>query len=283
MSSGVGCSSLIPCRLLASLGVTTDPLAWLVALEGVPSGYAAARDGIDVMLRDRGLRRTSPETTAESLLRGAHASRRARGLRRPRWRELREGAGDAIAADAVRMSASLLALAPAAQDRAPAGASPASTRRRPAALGPERAGPSARRGRRPTGCAVSPSCCWPTRPPRRCSSRRSCTPTWRRPRPSPPTTASSPAPSSGWCWSRAGSTRSRWSCPRPGTWRCARSTSPTCGAYRDGGPRGRARLGALRRRGVRRGRGGVPAAAGRGVAGRADMRTAPDREIRCRR
>ena len=34
----------------------------------------AARDGIDVMLRDRGLRRTSPETTAESLLRGAHAS-----------------------------------------------------------------------------------------------------------------------------------------------------------------------------------------------------------------
>jgi hypothetical protein len=40
----------------------------------VPSAYAATRDGIDVMLRDRGLRRTSPETTAESLLRGAHAS-----------------------------------------------------------------------------------------------------------------------------------------------------------------------------------------------------------------
>ena len=46
---------------LTSLGrLTADPLAWLVALEGVPSAYAAARDGIDVMLRDRGLRRTSP-------------------------------------------------------------------------------------------------------------------------------------------------------------------------------------------------------------------------------
>ena len=54
--------------------MSTDPLAQLVSLEGVPSAYAAARDGIDVMLRDRGLRRTSPETTGESLLRGAHAS-----------------------------------------------------------------------------------------------------------------------------------------------------------------------------------------------------------------
>ena len=43
-------------------------------LEGVGSAYAAARDGIDSMLRDRGLRQTSPELTAESLLRGAHAS-----------------------------------------------------------------------------------------------------------------------------------------------------------------------------------------------------------------
>ena len=52
----------------------TDPLAWLTDLEGVRSAYAGTRDGIDVMLRDRGLRRTSPELTAESLLRGAHAS-----------------------------------------------------------------------------------------------------------------------------------------------------------------------------------------------------------------
>ena len=52
----------------------TDPLAWLTDLEGVRSAYAGTRDGIDVLLRDRGLRRTSPEMTAESLLRGAHAS-----------------------------------------------------------------------------------------------------------------------------------------------------------------------------------------------------------------
>ena len=56
-----------------------DPLAWLVALEGVPSAYAATRDGIDVMLRDRGLRRTSPETTAEEARR---MSRCFLGLRR---------------------------------------------------------------------------------------------------------------------------------------------------------------------------------------------------------
>ena len=54
--------------------MTLEPLAALASLEGVPSAFAAARDGIDVMLRDRGLRRTSPEMTAESLLRGAHAT-----------------------------------------------------------------------------------------------------------------------------------------------------------------------------------------------------------------
>ena len=47
--------------------MSLDPLSHLVSLEGVPSAYAAVRDGIDVMLRDRGLRRTSPEMTAESL------------------------------------------------------------------------------------------------------------------------------------------------------------------------------------------------------------------------
>ena len=50
--------------------MTDEPLAWLVSLEGVGSAFAAARDGIDVMLRDRGLRRTTPDTTGESLLRG---------------------------------------------------------------------------------------------------------------------------------------------------------------------------------------------------------------------
>ena len=89
-----------------------DPVAWLVDLEGVPSAYAAARDGIDVMLRDRGLRRTSPETTGESLLRGAHASAVLEGSAAT-LAEVRDGTGDEISADAVRVSTELLGLAPA--------------------------------------------------------------------------------------------------------------------------------------------------------------------------
>jgi hypothetical protein len=91
--------------------VTEDPLAWLVSLEGVNSAFAAARDGIDVMLRDRGLRRTTPDTTGESLLRGAHASAVLEGSESS-LAELRAGTGDAIAADAVRLSVELLSLVP---------------------------------------------------------------------------------------------------------------------------------------------------------------------------
>jgi hypothetical protein len=97
--------------------VSTDPLAWLVSLEGVPSGFAGARDGIDVVLRDRGLRRTSPETTAESLLRGAHASAVLEGSGST-LEEVRTGTGDQIAADAVRVSTELLGLTPVVR-RAP--------------------------------------------------------------------------------------------------------------------------------------------------------------------
>jgi hypothetical protein len=89
-------------------------LAWLVSLEGVSSAYAATRDGIDVMLRDRGLRRTSPETTAESLLRGAHASAVLEGSTST-LAEVRATGGDAIAHDAVRLSTELLALVPVLQ------------------------------------------------------------------------------------------------------------------------------------------------------------------------
>jgi hypothetical protein len=89
----------------------TDPLAWLTDLEGVPSAYAATRDGIDAMLRDRGLRRTTPELTAESLLRGAHASAVLEGSESS-LEDVRAGAGDTVAADAVRLSASMLALSP---------------------------------------------------------------------------------------------------------------------------------------------------------------------------
>ncbi|MCD4532722.1 oxidoreductase [Nocardioides sp. cx-169] len=95
-----------------------DPLAWLMSLEGVPSAYAAVRDGIDVMLRDRGLRRTSPETTAESLLRGAHASAVLEGSSST-LAQVREGAGDEIARAVVRMSTELLGLSPLL-DRTPA-------------------------------------------------------------------------------------------------------------------------------------------------------------------
>ncbi|WP_426242864.1 oxidoreductase [Nocardioides sp. LHG3406-4] len=90
---------------------TTDPLAWLTTLEGVPSSYAAVRDGIDALLRDRGLRRTSPEMTAESLLRGAHASAVLEGSTSS-LEEVRGGTGDGVAADSVRLSSELLGLAP---------------------------------------------------------------------------------------------------------------------------------------------------------------------------
>ena len=89
----------------------TDPLAWLTDLDGVRSAYAGTRDGIDVMLRDRGLRRTTPELTGESLLRGAHASAVLEGSSAS-LEQARAGEADEIAADAVRLSASMLALAP---------------------------------------------------------------------------------------------------------------------------------------------------------------------------
>lgn len=88
-----------------------DPLAWLNDLEGVPSAYAATRDGIDVMLRDRGLRRTTPEQTAESLLRGAYASAVLDGSEST-TEDLRDGTGDATAQAAVRVSTEVLSLVP---------------------------------------------------------------------------------------------------------------------------------------------------------------------------
>jgi hypothetical protein len=94
--------------------VSADPLSWLVSLEGVSSAYAATRDGIDVMLRDRGLRRTSPEMTAESLLRGAHASAVLEGSTST-LADVRASGGDAIARDSVRLSTELLGLVPVLQ------------------------------------------------------------------------------------------------------------------------------------------------------------------------
>lgn len=82
------------------------------AAEGVPSALTAARDAADVQLRDRGLRRTTPALTGESLLRGAAASARLDGSQTT-LDDLRAGhAADQRAAAAVRLNASLLALVP---------------------------------------------------------------------------------------------------------------------------------------------------------------------------
>jgi hypothetical protein len=72
---------------------------------------AATRDGIDALLRDRGLRRTTPDLTAESLLRGAHASAVLEGSEAT-LDTVREGAGDPVAQAAVRLSTELLGLVP---------------------------------------------------------------------------------------------------------------------------------------------------------------------------
>ncbi len=86
-------------------------MATLAGLEGVPSAFSAARDGVDALLRDRGLRRTAPEFTTESLLRGAVASAVLEGSTSTD-EEVREGRGDDTAQAAVRLSTELLALVP---------------------------------------------------------------------------------------------------------------------------------------------------------------------------
>lgn len=98
-----------PLRTL--LLVTNQHWADLVSLEGVSSAYAATRDGLDAMLRDRGLRKTSPEMTTESLLRGAHASGVLEGSASS-LDDVRDGRGDQVAHDSVRVSTELLGLAP---------------------------------------------------------------------------------------------------------------------------------------------------------------------------
>ena len=88
-----------------------ERLAGVEHLEGVVSGFAATRDGIDTMLRDRGLRSTAPQLTTESLLRGAHASGVLAGSQSS-LEEVRAGTGDALAQAALRVSVELLGLVP---------------------------------------------------------------------------------------------------------------------------------------------------------------------------
>jgi hypothetical protein len=88
-----------------------DPLADLAALEGVASAMAAGRDGIDALLRDRGLRRTAPQLTAESLLLGAHASAVLEGSSAT-VDQLRDGPPDDASSAALRVSTEVLGLVP---------------------------------------------------------------------------------------------------------------------------------------------------------------------------
>jgi hypothetical protein len=88
-----------------------DALDELASLEGVRSAMTATRDGIDAMLRDRGLRRTAADLTGESLLRGAHASAVLEGSGSS-LEEAREGEGDDLATAALRVSTELFSLLP---------------------------------------------------------------------------------------------------------------------------------------------------------------------------
>ncbi|MEH3034322.1 MAG: oxidoreductase [Aeromicrobium erythreum] len=90
---------------------TDDPFLAAASLEGVPSAIAATRDGIDAVLRDRGLRRTTPEDTARSLLLGAAATSALEGGESDPA-VLAAGGGDATARAAVRLSTELLGLVP---------------------------------------------------------------------------------------------------------------------------------------------------------------------------
>jgi len=89
----------------------SDPFAEAASFEGVGSAMASARDGIDAVLRDRGLRRSGPEDTARALLLGAWATASLEGSA-VSVDELASGEGDATAKGAVRLSAELLGLLP---------------------------------------------------------------------------------------------------------------------------------------------------------------------------
>ena len=91
-------------------GLRASVSRW-AGLEGVASAMTATRDGIDAVLAGGGLRRTPPGLTAESLLRGAHASAVLAGSVST-TEEVREGRGDDVAAAALGLSVELLGLLP---------------------------------------------------------------------------------------------------------------------------------------------------------------------------
>ena len=82
-----------------------------MAREGVPSAFASTRDGIDALLRDRGLRKTHPEDTGQALLMGAHASAVLEGSEST-LEDVLDGRADEIAQDSLRVSTQVLSLVP---------------------------------------------------------------------------------------------------------------------------------------------------------------------------
>ena len=217
----------------------------------MPSAFAATRDGIDALLRDRGLRGPA-RSRRRSRCSGAPTRVPCWPGRRPRSRRCGPAPATRSPASAVRMSTELLSLVPVV------GRSPLQALARLHVLAGGNGPAGYARGGRAAAVAVDD----PARAPSRAGpdGRRSRA---RRPgdgrSPSAPTTGSSRVPPSGWCSSRGESTRRRWSCPRPGTWRCARRTSPTCAATATVAA-GAARLAALRGRGAGEGRRVEPAA-----------------------
>lgn len=89
----------------------SDPFAYVASLDGVTSAFAATRDGIDLLLRDRGLRRVSPDDTARALLLGAAATASLEGSEIDPD-ALAAGGGDVTARAALRLSTELLGLVP---------------------------------------------------------------------------------------------------------------------------------------------------------------------------
>ncbi|GAA0571026.1 Fic family protein [Kribbella sandramycini] len=92
--------------------MTTDVFEPLAALEGVGSSARAARDAVDVLLRDRGLRKVGSDMTAEALLRGAHASAALAGSAATLDDVRRDSGADGLVAGAVRITGELMRLAP---------------------------------------------------------------------------------------------------------------------------------------------------------------------------
>jgi hypothetical protein len=95
-----------------TLAAMSDPFLAAASLEGVASAMAATRDGIDALLRDRGLRRTSPEDTARALLLGAVATTSLESGESIEPDDLAAGAGSPTARAALRLSTELLGLVP---------------------------------------------------------------------------------------------------------------------------------------------------------------------------